>query len=86
MFSAYKLNLPDTIKIHNTIHISLLEPDQDNRLPSQIEEPPPQNIIEGEPEYELEETIDDRQYHGKLQYQAKWTGYSSEHNKVWYPA
>jgi len=84
--SAYKLNLPDTMKIHNTIHISLLEPYEDNKLPSQRQEPPPPIIMEGEPEYELEEIIDARLYHGKLQYRAKWTGYSPEHDRVWYPA
>jgi len=33
--SAYKHDLPDTMKIHNTIHISLLEPYENNKLPSQ---------------------------------------------------
>jgi len=84
--SAYKLDLPDTMRIHNTIHISLLEPYEDNKLPSQRQEPPPPIIIEGEPEYELEEIVDARLYHGKLQYRAKWTGYSPEHDRVWYPA
>jgi len=84
--SAYKLDLPDTMKIHNTIHISLLEPYENNKLPSQRQEPPPPIIIEGEPEYELEEIVDARLYYGKLQYRANWTGYSPEHDKVWYPA
>ena len=84
--SAYKLDLPETMKIHNTIHISLLEPYEDKKLPSQRQEPPAPVIIEGEPEYELEEIVDARLHHGKLQYRAKWTGYSPEYDKVWYPA
>jgi len=48
--SAYKLDLPDTMKIHNTIHISLLEPYENDKLLSQRQEPPPPIIIEGEPE------------------------------------
>jgi len=83
--SAYKLDLPDTMRIHNTIHISLLEPYKNNKLPTQRQEPPLPIIIEGEPEYELEEIGDARLYYGKLQYRAKWTGYAPEHDKVWYP-
>ena len=83
--NAYKLELPSTMKIHNTFHISLLEPYNDNKFSSQRKQPPPPIIIEGEPEYELEEIIDSRLYYGKLQYRAKWTGYSPEHDKTWYP-
>jgi len=84
--SAYKLALPLAIAIHNTFHISLLEVYQDNRFPSQIKEPPPPIQIEGEDEYQLNEMIDSRLHYHKLQYRAKWKGYSPEHDKVWYPA
>jgi len=78
--------LPPSMAIHNTFHISLLEPYQDNRFPSQIKKPPPPIQIEGEDEYELDEIIDSRLHYNKLQYRAKWKGYSPEHDKVWYPA
>jgi len=84
--SAYKLALPPSMAIHNTFHISPLEPYQDNRFPSQIEEPTPPIQIEGEDEYELDEIIDSRLHYNKLQYRAKWKGYSPEHDKVWYRA
>jgi len=84
--SAYKLDLPASMRIHNTFHISLLELYNDNKLPSQRSEPPPPILIEGEPEYELEEIIYSRLHYNKLQYRAKWTGYSPEHDKIWYPA
>jgi hypothetical protein len=83
---AYKLDLPTSMKIHNTFHISLLEPYEDNKFPSQIQTPPPPIEIDGEPEYELEEIIDSRLHYNRLQYRAKWTGYSPEHDKTWYPA
>jgi len=84
--SAYKLALPASMAIHNTFYISLLEPYQDNRFPSQIKEPPPPVQIEGEHKYKLDEIIDSRLHYNKLQYRAKWRGYSPEHDKVWYPA
>jgi len=84
--SAYKLALPPSMAIHNTFHISFLEPYQDNRFPSRIKEPPPPIQIEEEDEYELDEIIDSRLHYNKLQYRAKWQGHSPEHDKVWYPA
>jgi len=66
--SAYKLAPPASIAIHNTFHISLLEPYQDNRFPSQIKEPPPPIQIEGKDEYELDEIINSRLLYNKLQY------------------
>ena len=72
--------------IHNTFHISLLEFYQDKRFPSEIKEPAPPILIEGEDEYELDEIIDSRLHHNKLQYRAKWKGYSPEQDKVWYLA
>jgi len=83
---AYKLALPPSMAIHNTFHICLLEPYQDNRLPSQIKEPPPGIQIQGEDEYELDDIIDSRLHYNKLQYRAQWKGYSPAHDKVWYPA
>jgi len=83
--SAYKLDLPPSMRIHNTFHMSLLELYQDDKFCSQQAQPPPPIIIEGEPEYELEQIIDSRLHYGKLQYRAKWTGYPPEHDKVWYP-
>jgi len=84
--SAYKLAIPPSIAIDNTFHISLIEPYEDNRFPSQIKEPPPPIVGEGKEEYELDEIIDSRLHYNELQYRAKWKGYLPEHDKVWYPA
>jgi len=84
--SASKLALPPSMTIHNTFHISLLEPYQDYLFPYQIKEPPPAIEIEGEDEYELDEILDSRLHYNKLQYRAKWKDYLPEHDKVWYPA
>ena len=84
--NAYKLDLPPLMRIHNTFHISLLEPHENNKFPFQIQEPPPPIQIGGEDEYELDEIMDSRLHYNKLRYRAKWTGYPPEHDKVWYPA
>jgi len=83
---AYKLALPPSMATHNTFHISLLEPYQNNKFPSQIKEPPPGIMIEGEDEYELDGIIDARLHYNTVQYRAKWNGYSPESDKVRYPA
>src|ERR1035438_7430385 len=43
------------MKVHDVFHVSLLEPYIPNTLPGQLEEPPPPDIVDGEPEYEVEE-------------------------------
>ena len=83
---SYKLDLPTSMAIHNPSHISLLELYEENKFPSQIQTSLPFNEIDGEPEYELEEIINSHLQRSKLQYWAKWTSYSPEQNKTWYPA
>jgi len=83
---VYRLALPPSMAIHNTFPISLLEPYEDNQFPSQIEEPPPPIQVEGDDEYKLDENHRLSTPLQKLQYRAKWKGYSPEHDKVWYPA
>jgi len=84
--SAYKLDLPHSMAIDNTFHISLIQPCQDNRFLSQMKETTPPIQREGEDEYELNKIIDSRLFYKQLQYRAQWKGYSGEHDKVWYPA
>ena len=83
--SPYKLALPCSMAIHNTFHISLLKPYQDNPFSSEMKEPPSSIQIEGEDKYKLDEIIHSRLHYKKLQYRAKCKGYSPEHDKVWYP-
>jgi len=84
--SAYKLDLSTLMKIYNTFHILILVLYNDDQLPSQPLKPPPSIIIEAELKYELEEIIDLRLQYNKLQYRARWIGYTAEHDKSWYPA
>jgi len=72
---AYKLQLPQNMKLHPVFHISLLKkynPDDEyNR-----HQPPPAIITsDNEEEYEVENILDKRIHYRKPQYLVKWLGY-----------
>jgi len=78
---AYKLELPSTWKIHDVFHASLLTPykETDQHGPNFIEPPP--DILEGEPEWEVEKILKERSFgHWKKQYLVRWKGYSPAHD------
>ncbi|KAF8747906.1 hypothetical protein RHS01_11205 [Rhizoctonia solani] len=80
---AYRLELPETMKIHNVFYVGLLS--KVHESPSQpLPERPPPETIEGEEEYEVEQIIDSKQQKGKWFYLIKWKGYGPEDNS-WEP-
>ena len=78
--TSYELALPPQWKIHNVFHASLLllyvETEEHGR---NFEEPPPE-LIDDEPEWEVEWILGSRRRHHQLQYLIKWMGYSDAHN------
>ncbi|KAF8749463.1 hypothetical protein RHS01_09966 [Rhizoctonia solani] len=80
---AYRLELPETLRIHNVFYVGLLS--KSHKSPSQpfLEQPPPETI-EGEEEYEVEQIINSKRQQGKWFYLIKWKGYSPEDNS-WEP-
>ncbi len=82
----YQLKLPGTWKIHNIFHASYLSPYQETleHGPNYLEPPP--NIIEGQPEWEIEAIIGMCLFGQKRekQYHVHWKGYSDAHD-TWEP-
>ena len=79
---AYRLRLPPHWKIHDVFHASLLMPYKEtNQHGPNFIEPPPE-ILEGEPEWEIEQILKERNYGRwkKKQYLVKWKGYSPAHD------
>ena len=57
---VYQLELPPQWKIHNMFHTSLLTRYRETEMHGENYPEPPPDIIEGEPEYEVEEILGSR--------------------------
>jgi hypothetical protein len=81
---AYRLQLPDTMKIHPVFHVSLLKTFRSNGSV----QPPDPIIIDGEEEFEVERILDHRFVkRGRKdcpEYLVKWRHFGTEHNS-WEP-
>ena len=57
---AYRIELLQTMKIHNVFHIDLLIPHHQTEAYGETYRQPPPELIDGEEEYEIEEIINQR--------------------------
>jgi hypothetical protein len=60
---AFQLKFPDSMKIHPTFHVSLLEPYHVSTIPRRTHKPTPPIVVNGEQKYEVEEILDSRISH-----------------------
>jgi hypothetical protein len=75
---AYKLILLKNIrKIHNVFHVSLLESYKEN-----LEDAKSSSliVIENEDQWEVQDILNTRKFHDKMQYYVKWLNYDDTHN------
>ncbi|CCO31917.1 Retrotransposable element Tf2 155 kDa protein type 1 [Rhizoctonia solani AG-1 IB] len=80
---AYRLKLPDNMKIHDVFYMGLLSKVKRNELQAWENRPPP-ITVDGEEEYEVEGIMDSRENKGKWEYLIKWKGYGLEES-TWEP-
>jgi hypothetical protein len=84
---AYRLDLPDSLKVHPVFHVSLLRPYIDPAVipdrprPAQ---PPPLFTADGHDYYEVESLLDRRRHRRRWEYLVKWAGYP-DHDATWEP-
>ena len=74
---TYRLTLPATMRIHPVFHVDLLTKYRETEEHGPNYERPPPEIVEGEPEWEVEKIINSR-LHGrykKLQFLVRWKGF-----------
>ena len=79
---AYKLKLPPSMKlIHPVFPVIKLDRYEEDPIPGRRPDPPPEpEIIDDEPEWEVEEILDSRRFGRwkKLQYFVRWKGYGPQ--------
>src|SRR6266436_836741 len=79
---VYRLRIPQQWKIHNVFHAALLTPYKEmEEHRTNYHEPPP-DVIEGKPEWEVEQIMGARHFRRsrRLQYRVRWVGYSDAHD------
>ncbi len=82
--TTYALKLPPQWRIHPVFHASLLMPYKETPIHGVNFPEPPPDLIEGEPEWEVERIVNTRRYRNQTQFLIKWKGYSDAHNS-WEP-
>ena len=80
--SSYQVQLPESVRIFDTFHPSLLRKASEDPLPGQINEPAPPVVIDDEEEWEVDDILDARKHYRRVQFLVKWKGHDEDRN--WY--
>ncbi len=80
LVTTYALKLLSQWRIHPVFHASLLMPYKETPIHGTNFTEPPPDLIEGEPEWEVDQIVNTRCYRNQTQFLIKWKGYSDAHN------
>jgi transposase InsO family protein len=81
---SFKLQLPESIKVHPVFHADRLRKDPENPLPGQTNPNPGPLQVNDQEEYEVQEVLAVKLVRKKLRYRIKWKGWDDDPD--WYSA
>ena len=81
---SYQLKLPSQWKLHDVFHATLLTPYKETALNGQSYQEPTPDLVNGQPEWEVESILRVRRRCNQLQFLVQWKGFREAHNS-WEP-
>ena len=82
--SAFRLDLPPSMQVHDVFHVSLLELHVPNPFPGRAVAPPLAIHVDNIPEFEVQSVLDSKFRYRKLHYFVDWVGYDVK-ERSWEP-